>query len=392
MSNVKKRREKGTGSVWYDENRKKWRGQFLVGYNADGKKKVRTVSGKTQKEVKEIIKQEQAKLLTGSYIDFSLITIPQMAKAIYDEKYSMNIIGDTAYLRAMDTLRIIESSAIGGTPIQKLNEMSIKAFLLAQTHYSNSVIGKIYTLLNATMEKALKQNIIRYNFVKDIKKPKSDKPTKKIRALTIEEQKAVVNALNKDAKEPYRTMLLLSMFTGMRMGEICALDVNSVNETFSTIVIQRTVTRDKKDGFVLGEKTKTQAGMRNVKMSEQVKDLIKAYKDKYYSPNALNLLFVKKGKLISPNQINHYYKRLIERYNIAESSQGFNQHMLRHTFATRCIESGMSAPVLQKKLGHTDIQTTINTYTDVFDAFEDKQDELINAYLQKQGLQTKNIV
>lgn len=386
MSDTKRRREKGSGSVWYDENRKRWIGQFLVGYKADGKKKLRTVSGRTQKEVKDILKEEQAKLLTGTYIDLSLITIPQMAAAINDEKYQMNITKDTAYIRAKDTIKIIENSSIGGIPIQKLNEMSIKSFLMAQTDYSNSVISKIYMIINGAMEKAVKQNIIRYNFVKDIKRPKSNKETKKIRALTVDEQKKVIEALNKDNKEPYRTMLLLSMFTGMRMGEICALDINNVNIPFSTIVVERTITRNEKDEFVLGETTKTKAGTRNIKMSEQVKEIINHYISDVYASNDLNLLFTKKGKLISTNQINSYFKRLIKRYGISDDNLEFNQHMLRHTFATRCIESGMSAPVLQKKLGHTDIQTTLNTYTDIFDAFEDKQDDLVNIYLQQQGL------
>ena len=47
--------------------------------------------------------------------------------------------------------------------------------------------------------------------------------------------------------------------------------------------------------------------------------------------------------------------------------------MLRHTFATRCIEAGMQATVLQKLLGHKDIETTLNTYTSVFDKFRDNE-------------------
>ena len=55
-------------------------------------------------------------------------------------------------------------------------------------------------------------------------------------------------------------------------------------------------------------------------------------------------------------------------------SSNVNTHMLRHTYATRCIESGMSAVVLSKLLGHKDIETTLNTYTSVFNRF--KEDEI----------------
>lgn len=55
--------------------------------------------------------------------------------------------------------------------------------------------------------------------------------------------------------------------------------------------------------------------------------------------------------------------------------------MLRHTFATRCIESGMSAVVLQHILGHTDISITLNTYTSVFNSYKNEEFEKYNAYI-----------
>ena len=53
--------------------------------------------------------------------------------------------------------------------------------------------------------------------------------------------------------------------------------------------------------------------------------------------------------------------------------------MLRHTFATRCIENGVNPVVLQKILGHKDIQVTLNTYTSVFNEFKENEIEKINA-------------
>lgn len=63
-----------------------------------------------------------------------------------------------------------------------------------------------------------------------------------------------------------------------------------------------------------------------------------------------------------------------------------NQHMLRHTFATRSMESGMAYDVLQKMIGHKSIKTTIDTYCDVFEANEQKNVNIMNTYLQENNL------
>ena len=93
---------------------------------------------------------------------------------------------------------------------------------------------------------------------------------------------------------------------------------------------------------------------------------------KEFIDNDKNLLFYNpKNIYYSTGQVNMVFKRLCEKNNIAQG-YNVNQHMLRHTFATRCIEARIPANVLSKMMGHADIRTTLEIYCDVFDFYEKK--------------------
>ena len=85
-----------------------------------------------------------------------------------------------------------------------------------------------------------------------------------------------------------------------------------------------------------------------------------------------------KNEFITPNEINCYLQRLNKKYNICNH---IHTHMLRHTYATRCIEAGMSAKVLQKNLGHTKVQITLDTYTSVFEKFNIEENQKYDIYM-----------
>lgn len=380
------RRQKGTGSIWQDKTTKKWKGQIQIGVLPSGKRKLKTVTGVSQKEVKWKLNEIQKNLLTDGVLTTSNDTIVKIANQINEDKYKLNVIKAVTYKRTNESIARIESyPTLADKPIAKVTGKDIRDFYnyLINENYSNSVLKKVYAQINLAYKKAIKENVVKANLNDDIPCPKSLKPTKKITALSVEQQKKFVEAITLDNKEPYKTMLLLSLYTGMRMGEICALNTSDIDFDSGIINIERTVTRDENDNLIVGHNAKTEAGHRQLKMLPNVTELLKDYINQ--NADKKGTLFTKKG-LITPSQVNSYYKRLITRYKIADSFDNFNQHQLRHTYATRSIESGMSAKVLQKKLGHVDIKITMNTYADVFAKFEDTEDEKLANYLQENGL------
>ena len=86
-----------------------------------------------------------------------------------------------------------------------------------------------------------------------------------------------------------------------------------------------------------------------------------------------------KNAVISTNQVNSFYKRLCKKVGLETEGQ----HALRHTFATRCIESGIPPVVLKKWLGHKDIHVTLDTYADVFDRMNFNAVEKLEEHIEK---------
>lgn len=378
---MSKRRSKGDGAIYYDENRKLYIGQVTLGFDEYGKRKRKTVYGHSKTEVKEKIKAVEYQIFEGSFVDVSTITVYQLAKQILDDKLNQGEIKETTYFRNKETLKQLKD--IYNTPLQAVNEAQVKDFLLSKTNYSQSSINKVYIMLDSTLKEAVKKHIIAENPMEHIKKPKSKQKQIKVRALTKDEQRKLMSVLvNEDIN--YSQQMLLSMLTGMRMGEINALSMSDVNLNFGVITVKRTIARGEKGEAIINDTTKTTAGMRKLPMTNAVKELmIDCIGDK-----TGGYIFTHNNKLITTSQVNAQYMRILKKYDIIDTSVDgkVDLHSLRHTYGTRCIEGGMSFKALQELMGHTDIKVTMNTYCDATNDFISDNISRVNQYMEQSGL------
>lgn len=158
----------------------------------------------------------------------------------------------------------------------------------------------------------------------------------------------------------YRNLgLLICMYTGIRLGEACALSWEDISLTEGYIYIHKTMQRIQKEHngkktMIIITEPKTQSSIRTIPLPRQLIQLIKSSE----LPMQGYLLTGSYEKYIEPRSYQYHFKKILQQCKIPQT----NFHTLRHTFATRCVELGFDIKTLSEILGHSNINITLNRY------------------------------
>lgn len=377
------KRGNGEGSIYYDKSRDRWIAQYICGVRDDGKVIRKSVSAKTKPEIIKKLNEVMYKANNLSYTESNNITLDELISIAIEEKFQANVISEVSYARLKCSQNKIKNSNIGKIPIQKLTSYNIQIFLNGITNLSNSSINKIFEMLKSACNRAIKKKIILENPMDEVIKPNSRVQTKDIRALTMEEQSKFTEYLKmvSVSEEKYKVCFLLEMYMGLRVGEALALQKQDIDLKNGYIKINKTLTKDKDANIKLNDSPKTFAGRRRIPIPDIIKKELKEQVEKSNN-NKDNLLFLCDNDLVRPNSLNSVIKRIFKSQLGLDNTE-ITTHVLRHTYATRCIEAGMSAVVLQRLMGHTDIKITLNTYTSVFNDYKESELNKVAKYLNK---------
>lgn len=376
----------GEGSLYYSEKLKKWIYQYYV----EGNPVRQTMTQKKKESVKDFKKRVtelKSKINNGTYIEKSKDTFIEILEKHIEQKHKDNITGDATYARDLGTKNEIINTCSNfiNKPIQKIKTEDIEDAKDEIRKYSNNSIDKIWQLLNKTFNIALSRRKIIFNPMNDetLTKPISNKETKKIDALTIKEEQKLIDCLNKlENKNLYKQIVLLQLYTGMRIGEILALSKDCIDLDNNTITVYRTLTK-KDNRYILGKHTKTynrktniDKGKRTFPMTINARKIILEILNSKIT-NINNLLFwdYQTNSFILPRRITRFLDMLNEN-NISEQ---LSTHKLRHTFITRCQEKGVPLVVIQAMVGHVEGSSITNdVYTSVSIDFMTNEIKKIN--------------
>jgi integrase len=211
------------------------------------------------------------------------------------------------------------------------------------------------------LDYAYQNDVILKNPCNKMVKSDIGKESSKKEALTIGQQKAFCNIIIGSAYE-YQYRFLLQ--TGLRTGEMVGLKWSDVDLENRTLTVNRTMEyRHSTKEWRTGE-PKSKAGYRTIPLTDEAVEILKLQKKKNHSFSLIPIewaefiFLCKKGTPVKNSTYDTMLFKLCDKAGIPR----FSMHVLRHTFATRCIEAGMKPKTLQAILGHSNIGITMNLY------------------------------
>ena len=351
------------GENIYKRKDGRWEGRYKKINNTVEKVKYGYVYGKTYGEVKQKLleRKSQEQTIVGSSYP-AVATFDSMAKEwLSIIKPSLKI---STWNKYNNLLQLYILPNIGAMSINQITQKII-------LECCNKLLISGGKCMSGLSEKTVSdtlsviRSILRYSAQRgatvnlDFQAVRIRQHPKEISVLSLTEQEKLTQYLLRNNNE-YNIGMLVCLFTGLRVGEICALQWADISLTNHTIHIQHTMQRvqnpanKQKRTSIIISTPKSSCSIRTIPIPQLLFDIIK----EKYTDGSGYFLTNSEQRIIEPRTMQNRFKAVLKQCNI----RSLNYHVLRHTFATRCIEIGFDVKSLSEILGHASVTITMNRY------------------------------
>jgi integrase len=275
----------------------------------------------------------------------------------------------------------IENS-LGEKHITGIKRMHIESLYrdFEKKGFHKATIKMLHLMIRGSLQFAVDNDLLHKNAAAGVE---YGGDTNEKKALTREEQRSLLDFLSgENIYSKYKPIITVFLGTGLRVSELCGLCWSDIDFTKNTIRVDHQLLKRKKaaeegQNTLYIEKTKTESGIRDIPMTEDVKNALldqKRINDllglKVITPidNYGGFIFVtKSNRPYTVTDVNFILNNIVKAHNKVNDLQlpHFSAHILRHTAATRMAESGINPKALQMILGHSSIKITMDVYVNL---------------------------
>ncbi len=341
------------GENVYKRKDGRWEGRFLVSYTPDGRGKYHSVYAASYTEVKEKLKI------------YKTNTVKNPVKSSKLAKYCTDWLGmvrlnykESTYCKYRNICENHVLPAFAGFNINLISSELVENFLadkLKNQKLSSKTVNDILSVLKQIFTYAEETGagiICNFNHI-HIRQQNIE-----IRVLSYDEHKLFSEYLLEDMNVS-KLGVYLSLYTGIRIGELCALKWSNVRLDEQILKIEKTMQRiqtfesNEKTKIIIAE-PKSLCSRREIPLPKFLCDILKDFK---MNDNCF-LLSGESEKYVEPRALSYTFKKYVKECGL----KNVNFHTLRHTFATRCVESGFDIKTLSEILGHSSVKITLDRY------------------------------